>query len=68
MSAAQAGIKLLVVLTEHIPAQDVMVMHAAAAKHGTRIVVTPTCGLAGASAAYTRTALALVRTSAAALS
>lgn len=37
-------------------------------EHGPRIVVTPTCGLAGASAAYTRTALALVRTSAAALS
>lgn len=37
-------------------------------EHGPRIVVTPTCGLAGASAAYTRSALALVRTSAAALS
>jgi succinyl-CoA synthetase alpha subunit len=44
-SAAQAGIKLLVVLTEHIPAQDVMVMHAAAAKHGTRIVGPNTAGL-----------------------
>src|SRR5512143_113775 len=31
VSAAQAGIKLLVVLTEHIPAQDVMAIHAAAA-------------------------------------
>ena len=30
VSAAQAGVKLLVVLTEHIPAQDVMAMHAAA--------------------------------------
>jgi methionine synthase II (cobalamin-independent) len=37
------------------------------AEHGERIVVTPTCGLAGASPAYTRAALALVRTSAAAL-
>jgi succinyl-CoA synthetase alpha subunit len=33
------------VLTEHIPAQDVMAMHAAAAKHGTRIVGPNTAGL-----------------------
>ena len=45
MSAAQAGVKLLVVLTEHIPAQDVMAMHAAAATHGTRIVGPNTAGL-----------------------
>ncbi|MFY9686343.1 MAG: succinate--CoA ligase subunit alpha [Pseudolabrys sp.] len=45
VSAAQASIKLLVVLTEHIPAQDVMAMHAAAAKHGTRIVGPNTAGL-----------------------
>ena len=45
VSAAQAGIKLLVVLTEHIPAQDVMAMHAGAAKHGTRIVGPNTAGL-----------------------
>jgi succinyl-CoA synthetase alpha subunit len=45
VSAAQGGIKLLVVLTEHIPAQDVMAMHAAAAKHGTRIVGPNTAGL-----------------------
>ncbi len=45
VSAAQAGIKLLVVLTEHIPSQDVMAMHAAAAKHGTRIVGPNTAGL-----------------------
>jgi succinyl-CoA synthetase alpha subunit len=45
VSAAQAGIKLLVVLTEHIPAQDVMTVHAAAAKHGTRIVGPNTAGL-----------------------
>ena len=45
MSAAQAGVKLLVVLTEHIPAQDVMAMHAAAARHGTRIVGPNTAGL-----------------------
>jgi len=34
-----------VVLTEHIPAQDVMAMHAAAATHGTRIVGPNTAGL-----------------------
>jgi succinyl-CoA synthetase alpha subunit len=45
VSAAQARVKLLVVLTEHIPAQDVMAMHAAAAKHGTRIVGPNTAGL-----------------------
>jgi succinyl-CoA synthetase alpha subunit len=45
VSAAQAGVKLLVVLTEHIPAQDVMAMHAAAARHGTRIVGPNTAGL-----------------------
>jgi succinyl-CoA synthetase alpha subunit len=45
VSAVQAGIKLLVVLTEHIPALDVMAMHAAAAKHGTRIVGPNTAGL-----------------------
>jgi succinyl-CoA synthetase alpha subunit len=45
ISAAQAGIRLLVVLTEHIPAQDVMAMHAAAAEHGTRIVGPNTAGL-----------------------
>ena len=45
VSAAQAGIRLLVVLTEHIPAQDVMAMHTAAAKHGTRIVGPNTAGL-----------------------
>ncbi|BBH18099.1 hypothetical protein Back2_23860 [Nocardioides baekrokdamisoli] len=35
---------------------------------GPRLIVTPTCGLAGASPAYARTALAQLRTSAAALS
>jgi succinyl-CoA synthetase alpha subunit len=45
VSAAQAGIKTLVVLTEHIPAQDVMAMHAAASRHGTRIVGPNTAGL-----------------------
>jgi succinyl-CoA synthetase alpha subunit len=45
ISAARAGIKLLVVLTEHIPTQDVMAMHAAAATCGTRIVGPNTAGL-----------------------
>jgi len=45
VSAAQAGIELLVVLTEHIPAQDVMAIHGAAAKHGTRVVGPNTAGL-----------------------
>ena len=45
VSAAQAGVMLLVVLTEHIPAQDVMAMHAAAARHGTRIIGPNTAGL-----------------------
>jgi succinyl-CoA synthetase alpha subunit len=45
VSAAAAGIKLLVVLTEHIPAQDVMVINAAARRHGTRFVGPNTAGL-----------------------
>jgi len=45
VSAIEAGVKLLVVLTEHIPAQDVMAIHAAASRHGTRIVGPNTAGL-----------------------
>ena len=45
VSAAEAGVKLLVVLTEHIPAQDVIAIHDAAARHGTRIVGPNTAGL-----------------------
>jgi succinyl-CoA synthetase alpha subunit len=45
VSAAEAGIKLLVVLTEHIPAHDVLAIHAAARRHGTRIVGPNTAGL-----------------------
>jgi succinyl-CoA synthetase alpha subunit len=45
ISVTQAGIPLLVVLTEHIPAQDVMEIHAAAARSGTRIVGPNTAGL-----------------------
>lgn len=45
VSAIEAGVKLLVVLTEHIPAQDVMAIHAAAKQHGTRVVGPNTAGL-----------------------
>ena len=45
VSAAEAKVKTLVVLTEHIPAQDVMAIHAAAKRHGTRIVGPNTAGL-----------------------
>jgi succinyl-CoA synthetase alpha subunit len=45
VSGAAAGIKLLVVLTEHIPAQDVMAIDAAARHHGTRFVGPNTAGL-----------------------
>jgi succinyl-CoA synthetase alpha subunit len=45
ISVADAGIKLLVILTEHIPAQDVMEIHAAAARSGMRIVGPNTAGL-----------------------
>jgi succinyl-CoA synthetase alpha subunit len=41
----EAGAKTIVVLTEHIPAQDVMAIHAAARGHGTRIVGPNTAGL-----------------------
>jgi succinyl-CoA synthetase alpha subunit len=43
--AIAAGVKLLVILTEHIPAQDVMQIHAAARSQGTRIVGPNTAGL-----------------------
>jgi succinyl-CoA synthetase alpha subunit len=45
ISASEAGIKLLVVLTEHIPAQDFMIMHAVATRNGTRIIGPNTSGL-----------------------
>ena len=43
--AIAAGAKLLVVLTEHIPVQDVMAVLLAARKNGTRIVGPNTAGL-----------------------
>jgi len=45
VSAAAAGIRLLVVLTEHIPAHDVLAIDAAARQHGTRLVGPNTAGL-----------------------
>jgi succinyl-CoA synthetase alpha subunit len=43
--AVAAGVRLLVVLTEHIPSHDVMRMHALAAAAGCRIVGPNTAGL-----------------------
>lgn len=45
LDAIGAGVKLLVVLTEHIPMRDVMIMHAAARDAGSRIVGPNTAGL-----------------------
>lgn len=45
IDACEAGAKLIVCLTEHIPAHDVMEMHAAARASGTRIVGPNTAGL-----------------------
>lgn len=45
LDAIAAGTKLLVCLTEHIPAHDVMAIHRAALRTGTRIVGPNTAGL-----------------------
>jgi succinyl-CoA synthetase alpha subunit len=45
LDAIAAGVKLLVVLTEHIPAHDVMAILLAARRVGTRIVGPNTAGL-----------------------
>jgi len=45
VDAIEAGAKALVILTEHIPALDVMAIHHAARQHGTRIVGPNTAGL-----------------------
>jgi succinyl-CoA synthetase alpha subunit len=45
LDACEAGAKMIVCLTEHIPAQDVMEMLAAARANGTRIVGPNTAGL-----------------------
>jgi succinyl-CoA synthetase alpha subunit len=45
IDAIEAGAKMVVVLTEHIPQQDVMLIHAAARRHKTRIFGPNTAGL-----------------------
>lgn len=45
LDAIDAGVRLLVVLTEHIPTQDVMYIMAAAKDSGTRIMGPNTAGL-----------------------
>ena len=45
LDAIDAGTKLLVVLTEHIPAQDVMEILLAASRNGTQVVGPNTAGL-----------------------
>jgi succinyl-CoA synthetase alpha subunit len=45
LDACEAGAGMIVCLTEHIPAHDVMEMHAAARASGTRIVGPNTAGL-----------------------
>ena len=45
LDAIQAGAKSLVILTEHIPARDVMAIHEAARAHGTQIIGPNTAGL-----------------------
>ena len=45
LDAIAAGARSLVILTEHIPARDVMAIHAAARTHGTRIIGPNTAGL-----------------------
>ena len=50
--AIEAGVRLLVVLTEHIPGQDVMRIHARAAAAGCRIVGPNTAGLVTPGVAF----------------
>jgi succinyl-CoA synthetase alpha subunit len=45
LSVIEAGIGRLVMLTEHIPLHDVLAVHAAAARRGTRILGPNTAGL-----------------------
>ncbi len=45
IDACEAGAAMVICLTEHIPQQDVMEMHAAARASGTRIVGPNTAGL-----------------------
>lgn len=45
LDAIGAGVKLLVILTEHIPLHDIMAIHAAAAHGNTRIIGPNTAGV-----------------------
>jgi succinyl-CoA synthetase alpha subunit len=45
IDAIGAGVKMLVILTEHIPLHDVMAIHAAAARGNTRIMGPNTAGV-----------------------
>ena len=45
VDAIEAGAQTVVILTEHIPARDVMAIHHAAGRHGTRIVGPNTAGV-----------------------
>lgn len=45
IDAIEAGAKTVVVLTEHIPARDVMAMHQAARQHKTQIIGPNTAGI-----------------------
>ncbi|MEA1833384.1 succinate--CoA ligase subunit alpha [Methylobacterium durans] len=45
LDAIEAGASTVVILTEHIPAQDVIAIHHAAARRGTRIVGPNTAGI-----------------------
>ncbi len=45
IDAVEAGSRTVVILTEHIPAMDVMAIHHAARAHGTRIIGPNTAGI-----------------------
>ena len=45
LDAIEAGARTVVILTEHIPARDVIAIHHAAARHRTRVIVPNTAGI-----------------------
>ena len=45
LDAIGAGVKMLVILTEHIPLHDIMAIHAAAARGNTRVIGPNTAGV-----------------------
>ena len=45
LDAIEAGARTAVILTEHIPARDVIAIHHAAGRHGTRIIGPNTAGV-----------------------